>query len=67
MSATQGNSPSEKQNQPSKPSEKTEINKQETEKGKFNPKTAFKPEEAYTYDFTEDGSEIVTFNSNEDS
>jgi heme-binding NEAT domain protein len=67
MSATQGNSSSEKENQPSKPSEKTETNKPETEKVIFNPQTVYKPEEAYTTDFTEDLSQIVSFDSNENS
>jgi hypothetical protein len=67
MSATQGNSSSEKENQPSKPSEETETSKPEPEKPIFNPKTVFKPEEAYTSDFTEDMSQLVYFDSNEDS
>jgi hypothetical protein len=67
MSGTQGNSSSEKENQPSKPSEKTENNKPEPEKVVFNPPTVFKPEEAYTSDFTEDLSQIVVFDSNESS
>jgi hypothetical protein len=67
MSGTQGNSSSEKENQPSKPSEKTEANKPETEEGSFNPQTAFNPQEAYTTDFTEDLSQIVFFDSHEGS
>ncbi|HEY9833539.1 MAG TPA: hypothetical protein V6D26_23510 [Stenomitos sp.] len=67
MSATQSNSSSERENQPNKPSEKTETSKLETEKVSFNPKTAFKPEDAYTSDFTEDLNQIVFFNSTEDS
>ncbi len=59
MSATQSNSSSERENQRSKPSEKTETSKPKTEKVIFNPQTAFKPEEAYTSDFTENPSQIV--------
>lgn len=59
MSGTQCNSSSEKENQPSKHSEKIEANKPETEKVIFNPQTAFNPQEAYTTDFTEDLSQVV--------
>ncbi|MEO8890492.1 MAG: hypothetical protein ABI417_02985 [Coleofasciculaceae cyanobacterium] len=67
MSKTHGNSSSKKEDQLSKPSEKAETNKPEIKTEPFDPKTAFKPEEAYTSDFTEDRSKIVTFDSNEDS
>lgn len=67
MSGTQGNSSSEPENKQSKPSETTETSSPETKKVGFNPKTAFKPEEAYTSDFTEDLSQIVFFNSTEES
>ncbi|HEY9813873.1 MAG TPA: hypothetical protein V6D31_10120 [Candidatus Sericytochromatia bacterium] len=67
MSGTQSNPSSERGTQQSNSSEETETSKPEPEKPIFNPKTVFKPEEAYTSDFTEDMSQIVYFDSNEDS